>query len=136
MQLTDFDYVLPENLIAQEPAARREASRMLVVNRAANTFRDERFEAFPSCLTDRDVLVLNHTRVFPARLNGVCETGAKVEIFLIRRAGGPVWEALARPARRLGTGKKVSFGELSGTIRDNLGEGRVLIEFSYEGEFA
>jgi S-adenosylmethionine:tRNA ribosyltransferase-isomerase len=135
MRLTDFDYELPENLIAQEPATPREASRMMIVNRAANTFRDDLFEVFPNCLSAGDVVVLNNTRVFPARLLGVSETGSKVEIFLVSKVADRLWEALARPARRLRTGKEVTFGELSGTVRDNLGDGRVLVEFTYAGEF-
>src|SRR5687767_5328383 len=107
MQLPDFDYQLPTDLIAQAPASRRDASRMLVVDRPGNTVSDDAFVNFPQYLRKDDVLVLNNTRVFPARLLGVSETGARVEIFLVRKLSASSWEALARPARRLGSGKRV-----------------------------
>ena len=134
MQLSDFEYDLPETLIAQEPAAAREDSRMLRVDRTSGTFRDDQFSNFAGCLRSDDVLVLNDTRVFPARLIGTSDTGASVEIFLIDNISDSVWQALARPARRLKTGKRVTFGELTGLIRENRGEGHILIEFSCEGD--
>ena len=135
MHLTDFDYDLPDDLIAQEPAKKREASRMLVVSRDSGSFRDDRFTSFAQTLRSGDVLVLNNTRVFPARLIGTSDTGASVEIFLINEISQSVWEALARPARRLRSGKRVSFGELDGVIRENIGEGRVVVEFDCAGDF-
>jgi S-adenosylmethionine:tRNA ribosyltransferase-isomerase len=112
MRISDYDYELPEALIAQEPAAERAASRMLVVDRAAKSFRDNEFASFVSCLRDDDVLVLNNTKVFPARLLGVTETGANVEIFLVTRKTEKVWEALGRPTRRMRGERKL----LSATI--------------------
>jgi S-adenosylmethionine:tRNA ribosyltransferase-isomerase len=115
MFLSDFDYELPEELIAQHPLARRDASRMLVVERAAGSWRDGQFAEFPSELREGDAVVVNNTRVFPARLVGRREpTGGRAELFLIRRRaddGGPAWDALARPARRLGLGARVTFGD-------------------------
>src|SRR3954449_12653571 len=100
MLISDFDYDLPEELIAQEPLADRSASRMLAVDRSRGAFEDRAFVDFPAFLRPGDVVVLNNTRVFPARLFGKSETGARVEIFLVREVEGGDWEALARPARR------------------------------------
>ncbi len=136
MSLSDFDYTLPGGLIAQHPPATREESRMLVVNRAAASLSDDQFAGFPRRLDPTDLLVLNNTRVFPARLAGVSETGAKVEIFLTNRNSDVSWRALAKPARRLKVGKQVNFGgELSGVITRNDGSGNVDIEFDFEGDF-
>lgn len=136
MQLSDFDYVLPEHLIAQEPSPTRDASRMLHVDRGSGAVLDDAFVNFPSRLAPGDVLVLNNTKVFPARLFGRSESGAKVEIFLIRELDESSWEALARPARRLPVGKRITFGdELIGTIAEKLEDGRVIIKFDFSGEF-
>ena len=104
MLITDFDYHLPEELIAQEPLADRKSSRMLRVDRGAGNFADDAFSNFPKHLREGDVVVLNNTRVFPARLLGTTETGGSIEIFLVRPIGGSIWETLARPARRLKPG--------------------------------
>ena len=136
MRLSDFDYELPDDLIAQEPSPDREASRMLHVDRARGAVQDDAFVNFPLHLGRSDVLVLNNTKVFPARLFGRSDSGAKVEIFLIREVGDSNWEALARPARRLPVGKRIDFGnELIGTIAEKLDDGRVVIKFDYDGEF-
>src|SRR6185369_16729880 len=136
MLLSDFDYELPENLIAQEPSPEREGSRMLRVDRSRGTIQDDAFLNFPSRLGPDDVLVVNNTKVFPARLFGKSESGAKVEIFLIREVAESNWEALARPARRLPVGKRIGFGdELTGTIADKLEDGRVIIRFDFAGDF-
>src|SRR5215218_6858311 len=124
MKLSDFDYELPADLIAQEPAPARDASRMLALDRRARTHSDESFSNFPKHLHRGDVLVLNNTKVFPARLIGTSETGANVEIFLITKVTDNVWQALARPARRLQPGKLVTFAaDLSGRIAKRLDEG-------------
>ena len=136
MRLADFDYELPDDLIAQEPSAAREGSRMLIVERTRNTLHDGNFADLPGRLKADDVLVLNNTKVFPARLFGTSDTGARVEIFLVDQTGGSSWEALARPARRLKEGKLIEFGSgLKGRIAKNLPEGRVIIEFDFVGEF-
>ena len=142
MLISDFDYELPEELIAQHPLARRDASRMLVVERGRGRWRDRLFSEFPSELRAGDALVLNNTRVFPARLAGRREpTGGRVELLLIRRRedlGAHTWEALARPARRLERGARVTFGdgrlraEVVSTTAD--GAGRV-VRFEAEGDF-
>jgi S-adenosylmethionine:tRNA ribosyltransferase-isomerase len=136
MFINEFDYELPEELIAQEPLEKRESSRMLVVGRAEKSFQDEQFFNFPKFLKKGDVVVLNNTKVFPARLFGVSETGAKIEVFLVREVENQVWETLARPARRLKTGKKIFFGEnLAAEVLEKSVEGRVFVKFEADGDF-
>lgn len=112
MQLSEFDYALPDELIAQQPLPERDASRMLVLDRAEQTFSDSRFETLPDYVRSGDLLVVNNTRVFPARLLGEREpSGGHVELLLIRECGDAVWEALARPAQRLKVGSRLRFGD-------------------------
>ena len=135
MLISDFDYDLPEELIAQEPLAARAAARMLVVDRLAGSFEDKTFLDLPRLLWKDDILVLNNTKVFPARIFGSLETGANIEIFLIRETSGGVWEALARPARRLKTGKKINFGErLIAEVVDKTADGKVCVCFETHGD--
>ena len=136
MLIDEFDYELPEELIAQEPLQKRENSRMLVVNRENGTWQDEYFYNFPNFLRSGDVVVLNNTKVFPARLFGTTETGAKIELFLARETGNQTWETLARPARRLKTVKKIFFGKnLSAEVMEKTEDGRVFVKFSAAGNF-
>lgn len=136
MKITDYDFELPDELIAQEALAERAASRMLVVDRASKSFRDSQFSEFPNVLRAGDTLVVNNTRVFPARLFGETETGARVEIFLVREGADGVWETLARPARRLKPGKKLIFGEkLSAEFVEKTDDGRVFVRFNVNGDF-
>ena len=136
MLITEFDFELPDELIAQEPLQNREKSRMLAVNRAAQTLQDEQFSDFPKFLRKGDVVVLNNTKVFPARLFGVSETGAKTELFLVRETENQVWETLARPARRLNIGKKINFGDdLTARVLEKTEEGRVFVKFETSGDF-
>jgi len=136
MLITDFDYELPEQLIAQTPLARRENSRILVVERGENAWRDDYFVNFPGLLKTGDVLVLNNTKVFPARLVGEKETKAKIEIFLVRELENQIWETLARPARRLKTGTKISFGEnLTAQVLEKTQEGYCVVKFESDGDF-
>jgi len=136
MRLSEFDYHLPEELIAQEPLADRGGSRMMLVDRALGKISDHAFADLPEFLAPGDVLVLNNTKVFPARLLGQSETGAKIEIFLVREISGTVWEALARPARRLPVGKRVTFSNgFSGTVVEKESDGKLLVEFSVDGDF-
>jgi len=115
VHISDFDYDLPEELIAQQPLAKRDASRMLVVHRADGTIVDADFASLPNYLRSEDVLVLNNTRVFPARLIGErMPTGGAVELLLLREIETHVWEALARPGRRLQKGARMSFGSRLG----------------------
>ncbi|MET0621516.1 MAG: tRNA preQ1(34) S-adenosylmethionine ribosyltransferase-isomerase QueA [Pyrinomonadaceae bacterium] len=145
MRISDFDFELPDELIAQHPLGRRDASRMLVVSRAEGRWRDGSFAEFASETREGDTVVVNNTRVFPARLVGRREpSGGRVELLLVRRRessgdpGGEVWEVLARPARRLEDGARVTFGDgrlaaevLSATPD---GAGRV-VRFHSEGDF-
>jgi S-adenosylmethionine:tRNA ribosyltransferase-isomerase len=135
MLISEFDFDLPDDLIAQEPLEERSASCMLVVDRTAKTFADSRFFDLPMLLNKGDILVLNNTRVFPARLFGTSETGSKIEIFLVRAVEGEIWEALARPGRRLRIGKNISFGDmLSAEIVEKAVDGKVLVRFSAIGD--
>jgi S-adenosylmethionine:tRNA ribosyltransferase-isomerase len=114
-QVSDFHYELPEELIAQEPLADRAAARMLVVSRAEQSFRDDLFVNFPRHIRPGDCLVLNNTRVFPARLHGrrKSERGARVEVFLVRALTEreTEWQALVRPGKRVRAGEKIVFTE-------------------------
>ncbi len=136
MLISDFDYDLPEQLIAQNPLEKREKSRMLLVARAAKEITDERFFNFPKFLKKGDVVVLNNTKVFPARLFGASETGAKIEVFLVRETENQIWETLARPAKRLKTGKKIFFGgNLSAEVLEKTREGRIFVQFQTNKNF-
>jgi S-adenosylmethionine:tRNA ribosyltransferase-isomerase len=136
MRISEFDYELPKELIAQTPPEKRESSRMLIVNRAKEILQDEHFCRFPQFLKKTDVLVLNNTKVFPARLLGTSETGAKIELFLVRELANKMWETLARPARRLKTGKRILFGkDLTATVLEKTADGHVFVEFQTENDF-
>jgi S-adenosylmethionine:tRNA ribosyltransferase-isomerase len=140
MHISEFDFDLPPEQIAQEPLAERDRSRMLVVDRATRRFRDATFAEFPAQLDPGDLLVLNNTRVFPARLLGRrLPTGARIEAFLIRQVSAAplVWEALARPGRALKPGAELEFGggRLRGTVIEIGAEGRRLISFQCEEDF-
>ncbi len=135
MLISDFDFDLPAELIAQEPLADRARSRMLVVDRASKKITDNEFQYLPSYLKKGDLLVLNNTRVFPARLYGQTVTGARIEVFLVREIENKNWEILAKPAKRLKPGTVISFGELlEANVREKKGDGKVIVEFSYTGD--
>jgi S-adenosylmethionine:tRNA ribosyltransferase-isomerase len=132
MLISDFDYELPVELIAQQPLADRAASRMLVIDRASRTWSDSQFALLPEYLKPNDALVLNNTRVFPARLEGRrTPSGGAVEFLLIRESEPNVWEALTRPARRLRKGDRLDFGEsrLQAEVVESLADGIRLIRF-------
>lgn len=134
--IEDFDFELPSELIAGDPLEDRSASKMLTVGRAARTYSDSRFASFPNYLREGDVLVLNNTKVFPARLFGTTATGARVEIFLVSDVGGGVWTTLARPAKRLLPGKIINFGPgLSAEVLERGQDGTVKLRFESDGEF-
>ena len=110
MLLSDFNYHLPEELIAQEPLPERAASRMLVVDRASGTWEDRAFRDFPSYLKPGDCVVINDSRVFPSRLYGRREHGSgRVEVFLTKQlsSDGLTWAALVRPGKKMRTGERV-----------------------------
>ena len=132
MQIFDFDYELPEELIAQHPLPERDASRMLVVNRENGTLEDEQFLSLPKYLRDGDCLVLNNTKVFPARLIGErVPSGGTTEVLLLSEIEPNVWQVLARPARRLRVGTRISFGggRLQANVRAANEDGTRLIQF-------
>ena len=136
MLISDFNYELRDELIAQNPLEKRENSRMLVVNHADKSFEDEHFYNFPKFLKKDDVIVLNNTKVFPARLYGKSETGTKVELLLVSEIENQTWETLARPARRLSAGKKIFFSEnLTAEVLEKTDAGRVIVKFASDRAF-
>jgi S-adenosylmethionine:tRNA ribosyltransferase-isomerase len=138
MRLSEFDYELPAELIAQQPLAERDSSRMLVLDRAAQTWTDSSFKNFADYLREDDVVVINNSRVIPARLKGRREeTGGQVEIFLVRELEPKVWEALVRPGGRLQKHSRVVFGDgkLTGEITNEPGSELRLVRFICEGSF-
>lgn len=128
MQISDLDYELPNELIAQQPLERREGSRMMVVDRARSSFEDRMFSQLPDIIREGDLLVLNNTRVFPARLIGTLGSGARIEIFLVREIEADIWECLARPGRRLRKGKEIIIADdLSADVLEKTEDGRVIV---------
>ncbi len=139
MKTSDFDYLLPEELIAQTPVEPRDHSRLLAVNTADGSVRHLHFYDVIDLLDPGDALVINETRVIPARLLGIKEdTGVPVEVLLLRRQNATDWEALVRPGRRLKPGAMCSFGdgllrcEILGNVEETGGR---LVRFRYEGVF-
>lgn len=133
--LDDFSFTLPEELIAAEALVNRADSRMLAVDRDRRTFDDACFAELSDFLRPTDVLVLNNTKVFPARLFGDSSTGAKIEIFLVKELHPNVWEALARPAKRLSSGKVISFDKgLSAEVVEREANGTVILQFASDSD--
>ena len=138
MNTADFDFHLPEELIAQTPLEKRDASRLLVVDRSSGEFSDQHFESIIDQLQPGDALVMNNTRVLPARLYGEKPgTGGHVELLLLKNTEGDQWEVLAKPAKRLKVGAQVSFGDgrLTATIVEELEHGGRIVRFDYQGIF-
>lgn len=138
MKTSDFYYDLPQELIAQTPLEKRDSSRLLILNRATGELSHHHFYDLPKYLNPGDTLVLNDSRVLPARLFGSrVPTGGAVELLLLKEIGGGQWECLARPGRKLKPGGEVTFGngELTATILEELGEGKKLVQFHYAGIF-
>ena len=139
MRISDFDYNLPEELIAQKPAERRDSSRLLVVHRDTGKLEHKHFFDIIDYLKKGDCLVLNNSKVLPARLYGVKEkTGAKVEFLLIKRIEGDTWETMVRPGRKLKPTDRVIFSQsprFIATIKDFGSDGTRIVEFEYEGIF-
>ena len=135
----DFDYHLPERLIAQTPLADRAASRLLVLDRQTGQKQDLHFDQIINFLNPGDALVVNETRVIPARLFGIKpETGGHLEVLLLNNTQGNQWECLIKPARRAKAGTQIVFGEdgrLTATVVSEGDHGGRIIEFSYEGVF-
>ena len=138
MKVSDFDFDLPEELIAQHPLEKRDSSRLMVLDKKSGTIEYRSFHDVIEYLNEGDTLVLNNTRVMPARLIGEKEgTGGKIEFLLLKRIEGDRWECLAKPGKRAKVGQKFTFGEdkLTCTVVDIVEEGNRIIEFSYEGIF-
>ena len=138
MKTSDFDYDLPKELIAQDPLEDRSASRLMVLHRKSGTIEHRVFHDIVEYLRPGDCLVRNNTKVIPARLFGMREdTGATIELLLLKRRENDVWETLVKPGKKARTGAKLVFGDnhLTGEIIDVLEDGNRLIQFHYEGIF-
>ena len=132
MQTADYDYALPEDLIAQTPLERRDECRLLVLKRATGEVSHHFFRDLPGLLRSGDLLVVNDTRVLPARLFGRKPTGGRVEVLLTRRRGGELWDALTRPG--LAVGASVGFsGGLAATVVESYPDGQRLLRFNETG---
>jgi len=138
MDVKDFDYELPEELIAQDPLEDRSASRLMVLDRETGEIQHRIFKDITEYLRPGDCLVINDTKVIPARLFGVKkDTGAKIEILLLKRRENDIWETLVRPGKKAKPGTVIEFGEglLTGTVVDTVDDGNRLIQFHYTGIF-
>lgn len=138
MKTSDFYYDLPKELIAQDPLEDRSSSRLLVLHRNSGRLEHRHFSDIIEYLKPGDCLVRNNTKVIPARLYGVREdTGAQIELLLLKRRENDIWETLVKPGKKARTGARLTFGEgkLRGEIVDVLEDGNRLIQFHYEGIF-
>lgn len=138
MKIEEFDFDLPEKLIAQTPLKNRASSRLLVLDRETKHWKHEQFRDIKHYLNKGDCLVLNDTRVLPARLFGIKDdTGAKVELLLLHQIEGDSWEVLAKPAKKIKHGTVVRFGDgkLVGTCKEIKEHGGRVFEFMYQGVF-
>ena len=137
MNVSDFYYDLPEELIAQTPIEKRDESRLMVLNRASQTIEHKTFKDIIEYLEPGDCLVRNNTKVIPARLYGKKATGAKIEFLLLNRIEGDIWECIVRPGHKLKPGTEVKFGDgiLKAKVLDVMEGGTRKVEFKYEGIF-
>ncbi len=137
MKTSDFYYDLPEELIAQTPLEKRDSSRLLVLNRVTGEVEHKHFYDILNYLKPGDCLVMNDSRVLPARLLGHRPTGGAVEVLLLRDLGDKCWECLCKPGRKMQPGNTVIFGdgELTATVKEVRDDGNRVVEFHYEGIF-
>lgn len=138
MDVKDFDYYLPEELIAQDPLEDRSSSRLMVLDKETGEVEHKHFTDILGYLHPGDCLVINNTKVIPARLFGVkADTQAKIEVLLLKRRENDVWETLVKPGKKAKAGTKLVFGDgiLTGEVIDVVEEGNRLIQFHYEGIF-
>lgn len=137
MKTADFDFQLPEELIAQTPLKQRDASRLLTLDKNTGVVEHHRFYDLPQFLQPGDCLVLNDSRVLPARLIGYRPTGGICEVLLLVDRGDHLWECLVRPGRKLKTGAQVIFGDgqLTATVEKELADGKRTVRFHYQGVF-
>jgi S-adenosylmethionine:tRNA ribosyltransferase-isomerase len=133
-RLADFDYELPEELIAQEPLAQRDRSRLMDLA-PDGSIAHRSFSDLPHLLERGDLLVLNDTRVFPARLRGKRESGGAAEILLLENLGSDRWRVLARPARKMGVGTRLVFERAGAEVEEVERFGRRIVRFHYQGDF-
>lgn len=135
MLLAEFDYTLPEELIAQKPAGRRTQSKMMVLDKSSKKIEHKHFFDIVDMLDENDVLVLNNTKVIPARLYGTKTTGAHVEVFLLKELGDKKWEALVKPSKRVNEGNIIQVSdELTITTKERLDGGKWVVELAYKGD--
>jgi len=137
MKLSDFKFNLPDNLIAQYPSEKRDQARLMVINRKDESIEERLFSDVADYIDEGDCLVINETKVFPARLMGTKDkTDAHVEIFLLRELENSMWEVLVRPARKVRVGNRLTIGnDLICDVIDNTVSGGRVVRFFYEGEF-
>ena len=138
MNVKDFDYELPQELIAQDPLEDRSASRLMILDKKTGEIRHDIFKHIIGELIPGDCLVINNTKVIPARLFGIKkETGASIEVLLLKRKENNIWETLVKPGKKAKPGTVLDFGGglLTGTVVDVVEEGNRLIQFSYDGIF-
>ena len=137
MKKSDFYFDLPEELIAQTPLERRDASRLLTLDKTTGAVEHHHFYELPQFLRPNDCLILNDSRVLPARLLGHRSTGGAVEVLLLRDLGDGKWECLTRPGRKTQPGTALTFGdgELTATVVDAIADGNKIVQFHYEGIF-
>ena len=137
MKLEEFDYELPEELIAQIPIEKRDESRLMILDREKREIEHKTFKNIIEYLEPGDCIVRNNTKVIPARLYGKKDTGANVEFVLLKQLDGDIWESIVRPGNKLKIGAKVNFGDglLEAEILDVLDGGTRKVKFTYEGIF-
>ena len=138
MKTSDFYYDLPEELIAQDPLEDRSASRLMVLDKNTGKIQHHIFKEIVHYLNPGDCLVINDTKVIPARLYGAkVGTDAKIEVLLLKRKENNIWETLVKPGKKAKIGTRISFGDglLMGEVVDIVEEGNRLIQFSYDGIF-
>ena len=137
MKKTDFSFDLPEELIAQTPTEKRDASRLLCLDKKTGAIEHRHFYDLPDLLREGDCLVLNNSRVLPARLIGMRPSGGAIELVLLRDLGENRWECLSRPGRKTRPGQKIIFGEgeLQAVVEETVSGGNRIVRFSYEGIF-
>lgn len=134
--LSEFDYELPAELIAQVPAEKRDNSNLMVLNKINKTVKHKKFFNILDLLSEEDVLVMNNTRVIPARLLGKKTTGANIEVFLLRQESGDVWSSLIKPAKRVKEGTEIIFSdELKAKVLSKNNEDKWQVELIYDGNF-
>ena len=137
MKVSDFNYNLPDELIAQTPIEKRDESRLMILNRERHSIEHKKFKDIIEYLEPGDVLVRNNTKVIPARLYGKKETGANVEFLLLNNIEGDIWECIVRPGNKLHVGTRVVFGQglLVGNILEVMPGGTRKVKFEYDGIF-